>query len=309
MVQTVRGVTFGNQQVFPKESSEFLCNSYFLMQTDEHLAKLIEDGDSIVIKGNDSEDAVLCTANETFSIRRAETSNLMMTINREMEYLNEYEASPAFLGSNGLGSIENGNSIIHSTYTFLEVIKKKPDLFQIIHSLDVLKVETDWKSSTMDSDSLFKDLQASEFEIRQYLESINAVQVNGKWWLLDLQYFKHVLELVVLTDIEMDMQNQLEFSAIKIALADHNIPESVLLHCLSTHAFARKETGAFELCLQKVSKTIGHALLSQAVSVINNRIRRSSRASFWMNGRDNVQWRLMWTLGSSKDIIFWMETK
>jgi hypothetical protein len=76
-----------------------MCNSLFLMQTDEALAKLIESGELVFIKGRDGDDAVLCTSNTTYSVRRAETSNLMMTIGKQPQNLDGYESSPAFQGS------------------------------------------------------------------------------------------------------------------------------------------------------------------------------------------------------------------
>ena len=264
MVQTNVGILFSSHQVFPKESSEFVCNTYFLMQTEEALATLIEQ-DEVVIQGNDADEAVMCTPTETFSIRRAETSNLILTIDREPFQLQGYEPSPAFISS--LNSIpEIGQNIIHSTYTYLEAIKKKPDLCKIIHSLDTLTANTDIRNTkSLSTEELFNTFQASKFELLKYLESINAIELEGKWLVLDIQYMKQILNLIVLTDIELDMQNKIDFEDLKVSLVDHNISDNVILHLLTTHSKSSSSSKLFDLCTNKLCKSIGHAILAQSV--------------------------------------------
>ena len=263
------GITFSSAQVFPKEGSEFLCDSRLLMQTDESLARLIESGETVFITGRDGDNAVLCTADATYSIRRAETSNLMMTISQHAQTIDGYQASNAFQASTSELSPVLGNSVIHTTYTFLETVKMKPNFEQLIHTLKVWSgPESLERENTCTTAELLDCFQASEEEIRQYMVSINAIELLGRWWLLDLQYVKLVLNLVLLTDIELDLQNKINFPFMKEQLTEHEIPDQVLRHCLMVHSKSGKSNQHYELCMKKVSRTIGHAILAEIVSSV-----------------------------------------
>jgi hypothetical protein len=162
-----------------------------------------------------------------------------------------------------------GNTIFHTTYTFLEAVKKKPDLTKVINRLKVFSgfVSTDMNND-LTTPELLDTFQASELELRHYMASINAVELNGKWWLLDLQYLKTILNLILLTDIEMDLQNRIEYAGMKDHLREHLIPDEILLHCLTVHSKGTISGDVYEICIIKASRTVGHALLAQAVTKV-----------------------------------------
>ncbi|MEQ2181561.1 Sister chromatid cohesion protein DCC1, partial [Goodea atripinnis] len=53
---------------------------YCLMELDETLCKHIEAGESLVIRGDKEERAVLCSSNKTYDLKIADTSNLLLFV-------------------------------------------------------------------------------------------------------------------------------------------------------------------------------------------------------------------------------------
>ena len=129
-----------------------------------------------------------------------------------------------------------------------------------------VKNNTDNRNTkSLSTEELFNTFQASKFELLKYLESINAIELEGKWLVLDIQYMKQILNLIVLTDIELDMQNKIDFEDLKVSLVDHNISDNVILHLLTTHSKSSSSSKLFDLCTNKLCKSIGHAILAQSV--------------------------------------------
>eukprot|EP01031_Cornospumella_fuschlensis_P031016 gene31017-37487_t len=55
--------------------AESLQGTFNIIEVPADLAKLVENGESIELKGGDKDEAVLCTSSQTYSMKRAEISN------------------------------------------------------------------------------------------------------------------------------------------------------------------------------------------------------------------------------------------
>jgi hypothetical protein len=76
-----------------------------------------------------------------------------------------------------------------------------------------------------------------------------------------------ILELLVLTAQELDLSfDSIIYSVLVESVADYEIPESVLFHCLRYHSIKHEtmdDDHLFELSEVKFSRTIGHSILKQ----------------------------------------------
>ena len=95
----------------------------------------------LIILGNNSNQAILCSSKHTFALRKAETSNLLL-IGQERSYseleqqnINQDDLSIAFTSQNTLDSLTGMVEILHSGNHFVEAVKMTPSfkgLFQYL---------------------------------------------------------------------------------------------------------------------------------------------------------------------------------
>ena len=64
----------------------------------------------------------------------------------------------------------------------------------------------------------------------------------GYWRILDSEYALSVIELLLLSAMEQDQSiDQLSFCDMRDSLLDHDIPETVLLHCLRIYSVSHEK--------------------------------------------------------------------
>jgi len=183
----------------------------------------------IVFKGCDNEEAVLCSATNTYRVREVETTNLVMLV--EDPSLPDSAASQdngtgggdadpstSYMGRATQQALLDEGSRNHEPVTVtalvnahLELTRMKPKL----HTLDRLLKEThvirdvtseDGSESQIPAgvewETCVDTVQASPQEISQALQEIDAVRIRGKWMGISQEAFSVFVKIVLLTITE-----------------------------------------------------------------------------------------------------------
>ncbi|KAI0720887.1 sister chromatid cohesion protein Dcc1 [Fomitopsis betulina] len=168
--------------------------AFKLLELPPDLSKLIEErpGDfpSFCIKGNSEDDAVLCTANKTYTMRSVVLSNSMVV---------------ATVGQAD-GSIPSVVVVRDQLHEIIELVPSIPRL----HKLDTLLRGMEYDERSEDADELYADdpavsrkytyeearetLQASDIELDQGLKRRRVLIVNGELRPISPYYLNTILE-------------------------------------------------------------------------------------------------------------------
>ncbi|CAL8248456.1 unnamed protein product [Lota lota] len=176
-----------------------LSADYCLMELDDTLCKHIEAGESLVIRGDKDERAVLCSGDKTYDLKMADTSNLLLFVPdcKTPDQLSGSQDSPHLVQTRIWGFCSS----------YWELRKQRPRL----KKLKQLLMENPYEGPTLRGQEentgnlytmldLLERIQASEQEILAQLQTIHACQVDGYWRMLDFDYemklLGHVTQLV-----------------------------------------------------------------------------------------------------------------
>ncbi|CAB3372112.1 Hypothetical predicted protein [Cloeon dipterum] len=184
---------------FSEEEAAYTC-----LELNKELLETLESGQCLVIRGDKSENAVLCTINKTFELKDTETSNSLLIIksidnHSELKYLQDNEAE-------GRVELRIVDKLVHN---YLEPRLCRPHL-QIVRQLLNKQIfkgqENERNVNTYDLysfDKLLTTVQASEEELLKELKDLNAIEYNGFWRLLDFEYHFRVFSFIT-TFIEQE---------------------------------------------------------------------------------------------------------
>ncbi|XP_061110800.1 sister chromatid cohesion protein DCC1 [Conger conger] len=239
---------------------------YCLMELDEKLCKHIESGQSLVIRGDKDEHAVLCSEEETYDLKMADTSNLLLLI-------------PGCKTPDQLPGDQGRPHLIHSqisgfTNSYWELRRQRPKL----KKLKKLLMESPYEGSPLAEEEssaqkytledLLDRIQASKAEIVAQLGNIHACNIDGFWRILDFDYemklLGHVMQLV-------DSESW-SFSKVPLRTSQQELgplePEEMIEHCLN--CYGRRYTDeegeeCFALNEDKVCQATARMLLQNAV--------------------------------------------
>lgn len=164
-----------------------------LIELDEAKIQYLIDGNSLIIRGNDTDNAMCCTKNSTFSFKVAEISNPLL-VTSELKF-------PSNLEDTGeLKSNKVEISLMTSSYFVLE--KVKPKLQKLRNLLEMnfycgksMEENNDAEKYTITD--FLNIIQSSEEEIYNYLNYIEAYKIDGYWRLLDYKYYNELLDNIL----------------------------------------------------------------------------------------------------------------
>ncbi|XP_043544908.1 sister chromatid cohesion protein DCC1 isoform X1 [Chiloscyllium plagiosum] len=245
------------------------CSSedYCLMEVDETLCKHIESGQSLIIRGDMDEHAVLCSEDKTYDLKIADTSNMLLII-------------PDCKTPDQLGSESSSEHLIHCQIygfakSYWELKRTRPKL----KKLKKLLMENQYEGPSSEKErnstyskytkeDLMERIQASEQEIMQQLQQIHACRIEGYWRILEFEYeiklLSHVTQLV-------DSESW-SFSKIPLAICLQELeilePREMIEHCLN--CYGKRYTNEAEEVFyaineDEVCKSIALMLLRNAV--------------------------------------------
>lgn len=165
-----------------QESHEF--SNFVIFEVPENFA----NSEYLVLRGD--ENPVLCTKDQTCSIRQAETSNLMLLIQESSDpslssALKTNNQEPDILTSSAFKSQKINDpsgifEVVDSGSCYFEALLCKPNpeiLRELLCSMPLYNGKNDQTITTMDY--LLDNVPASETEIRGFLKTLNAVEING----------------------------------------------------------------------------------------------------------------------------------
>lgn len=210
-----------------------------LLEVDNTILKNVLEGQRLVIRGDKTDHAVLCTDDKTYDLKVAETSNTLLVL------------KDCFTKD---GMPEGDNEVHKKRVTgvmqsYLEVrplrprLKKLQGLMQENPFAGELYETTPEHSGKRYSTAMLLDIvQASEREILQELASMKACLINGCWRVLDFDYesqvMTHILSLV--------QENSWSYDEIPVeetlSTLENLEPRSLLEHCLKCYGEETKRT-------------------------------------------------------------------
>ncbi|PAA88231.1 hypothetical protein BOX15_Mlig007966g1, partial [Macrostomum lignano] len=254
-------------------ANELLDDQVMLLELDEALlAKLIKGEDRLEVKGSIDQEAVLCTSECTYEVREVETSNsLMLSTDTLMP-----PATASAEGLDGGGIQVRRSSIAAVKHSYAELRRLKPGPASLRCLLPqsasyrglVEEQEADAdaaaavaaESPTMEQ--LRTTAQMSDSELSRLLDSVNAIELDGRVRLLHEDLPQQVLSALMSAAVENDWTlAALPVEDACASLADLYDPR-VTRRVIQLHSVQSGVLGdCVELDSKLISRTFGHFLL------------------------------------------------
>uniref|UniRef100_A0A8C5MNC6 Sister chromatid cohesion protein DCC1 n=1 Tax=Leptobrachium leishanense TaxID=445787 RepID=A0A8C5MNC6_9ANUR len=244
----------------------FNSGDYCLMELDDALCKEIEAGGSLVIRGDKSDHAVLCSTSKTFDLKIADTSNLLLFI-------------PGCQTPDQLPADQQELNVVHHEIAgfsnhYWELRKCRPKLKKLKKLLTENPYEGpeneqkgDSVASLYTTEDLLNQVQSSNEELLQHLKVVHARNINGFWRLLDFDYEMKLLNYVTqLVDSE-----SWSFSRVPLKESLEELrplePEEMIEHCLNCYGekLCDGDVVYFALSEDKICRATAQMLLQNAV--------------------------------------------
>ncbi|KAL1417480.1 hypothetical protein MTO96_000579 [Rhipicephalus appendiculatus] len=175
-------------------------SSLRLMEVDKELLKTMREGERLVFRGEEDCPAVVCTGDRTFEVREADISNsllLVPTLRLSSEVVgNAPDSAPEVCPS----------QVLHTFHSYLELRQCFPRLKKLLELLRQSPyrgaelehlVDNDKASPKYTLGNILEIVQASEAEIRQAIEELPVVEIDGFYRLLDGEYYYRVQNFIV----------------------------------------------------------------------------------------------------------------
>ncbi|XP_032413679.1 sister chromatid cohesion protein DCC1 [Xiphophorus hellerii] len=233
---------------------------YCLMELDETLCKHIESGESLVIRGDKDERAVLCSSDKTYDLKIADTSNLLLLV-------------PGCRTPDQLTDNQDSTHVVHTQIwgfcnSYWELRKQRPKLKKLKKLLmenpyegPAIRGQEDNTENRYTMEDLLERIQASEEELKNHLETIHACRIDGYWRVLDFDYemklLGHVTQLV---DSESWSFNKVPLHTSLEELAPLE-PREMIEHCLNCYGKRYIESGEVFYALHEDRVCWGLALM------------------------------------------------
>uniref|UniRef100_A0A3P9NX61 Sister chromatid cohesion protein DCC1 n=1 Tax=Poecilia reticulata TaxID=8081 RepID=A0A3P9NX61_POERE len=246
LLSTVHCLSFGDN---------VSSSDYCLMELDETLCKLIEAGESLVIRGDKDERAVLCSSDKTYDLKIADTSNLLLLV-------------PGCRTPDQLSDDQDSIHIWGFCNSYWELRKQRPKLKKLKKLLmenpyegPAIRGQEENTENRYTMEDLLERIQASEEELKTHLETIHACQIDGYWRVLDFDYemklLGHVAQLV---DSESWSFNKVPLHTSLEELTPLE-PREMIEHCLNCYGKRYAESGEVFYALNEDSVCRGLALM------------------------------------------------
>uniref|UniRef100_A0A4W4FRA2 Sister chromatid cohesion protein DCC1 n=1 Tax=Electrophorus electricus TaxID=8005 RepID=A0A4W4FRA2_ELEEL len=214
--------------------SNVTSGDYCLMELDDTLCKHIEAGKSLIIRGDKDEHAVLCSEDETYDLKMADTSNLLLFV--------PGCKTPDLLPDSISNKYNLCCQIWGCSNSYWELRRQRPKLKKLKKLLSEspysgppygTQQEVPQQKYTMED--LLGRIQASREEIEAHLHKIHACEIDGHWRMLDFDYelklLGHVTQLV-------DSESW-SFSRVPLTVCLEELvplePREMIEHCLNCY--------------------------------------------------------------------------
>ncbi|KAM6457785.1 sister chromatid cohesion protein DCC1 [Liasis olivaceus] len=242
------------------------AGDYCLLQLEPELCGELEAGQSLVIRGEKDEHAVMCSKDKTYDMKIADTSNMLLFI-------------PCCETPEQLGADKSSSNILHAeiagfSNNFWELRRCRPKLKKLKKLLmenpyegpdsERERIATNPKYTTEDFLNL---VQASEEEIMHQLKVLKACQIQGYWRILDFDYEMKLLNHVT----QLIYTESWSFGKVPLSICVQELgplePKEMIEHILESYGEKYMDEGEtyFEMNEEKVCRAIAQMLLQNAV--------------------------------------------
>jgi len=250
-------------------------DEFVLLQLEKNCLNNIQEGQTLVIRGAPDDPIVLCSDNKTYDMKEVVVSNTMVLFEdciTSKENLQPYNEE--HLQDNTDSVPTNICTGIAKKFSYFELKLSNPRLIKI---KELLK-KCEFKGFDMDSKEVsvyanqctltnFLDIiPASEHEIMEFLQNINACLLNGYWRLLDFNYCVECMgELLQLIESESwDFKEiPIEDAVTKINDSGELVPPVILRHLFKLYGCEVVKNDLKYCCLdtEKVCRFFAEMLL------------------------------------------------
>jgi len=167
-----------------------------LVEVPKDVAEEVAAGGTMVMRGREEDNTVMCTHNRTFDVKGAETSNSMLLV-PELSL-------PADIAGTG-GTCLDGRQLQWRTvtgvsYNYLEISRCRPRVRRLRETLSNRTYTETTSREGGDGvrlSELLETIQASEEELRKGLSDVEGVEVAGMWYKLDTDYKMNILNYIL----------------------------------------------------------------------------------------------------------------
>ncbi|XP_022256751.1 sister chromatid cohesion protein DCC1-like isoform X2 [Limulus polyphemus] len=211
-------------------AQDFTREDLKLMEVTPDILNQILEGERVIIRGDKSDPAVLCTDTQTYDIKEAGTSNSLLLL-PSVVWPDEAETNDKDDGIT-IASQEVAG-IFHN---YLELHLCRPRVQKLRYLMEEnLYTGKEYEADNVDVKYTFEDLlnviQASPKELQTALRELQACCIDGFWRMLDFDYqfsvFNHIVNLV---DSNSWPSDGIPLQAVLDTLEDL-IPRKILEEC------------------------------------------------------------------------------
>lgn len=244
-------------QVLHFGSNQLDLTQLRLVEMEHALADGLSEGQILTFRGQEQDSLVLCTQDQTFDVKEAETSNSLLIMDR-LEFPNQSDSTKA-VQTRHVGQ----SSVLGVFHRYLELKPCQPRLKRLFDLLKRSPLSSSRDlSSGLTLNQLLENIQCSEGELTAALVEVPTVQCEGRWYFLEpdfrmklLMYFTNYVEMnswdwdnVVREDI-LEMLTTFEPRYLLEQIFDYYFDSPGL------------EPGAFKMNRDKVARFHGEYLL------------------------------------------------
>ncbi|RAL53976.1 hypothetical protein DM860_004447 [Cuscuta australis] len=217
-----------------------------LLELDE---KLVPDflHQSVTLRGQPDEDAVLCTESKTYALKFVGTSNSVCLIPPTDQSISE--DATTLLSSNDKTTVVS--SVLKVAPSCMELVEVAPrlDKLKMLLSKNPYSFDDEDKASEMDIseslytwDDLVESVQASDEELRSGLQALPAAEINGYWRILDGKYMDGLLNMLLHNSVlkNWSLDALVENDVLQVLEGD-GFPKKIARHCLEVYAVRDEE--------------------------------------------------------------------
>ncbi|KAH7965324.1 hypothetical protein HPB49_006069 [Dermacentor silvarum] len=174
-------------------------NTLRLLEVDKELLKTICEGERLVFRGEEDSPAVVCTGDRTFEVREADISNsllLVPTLRLSSEVVGNADSTPEACSC----------QVLQTFHSYLELRQCFPRLKKLLELLRQSPYKGAELEHIIDDNeatpkytlgNILERVQASEAEIRQAIEELPVVEIDGFYRLLDGEYYYRVQNFII----------------------------------------------------------------------------------------------------------------
>ena len=201
-----------------------------LIELPPEIVASFEAGESVVFRGRPNDSLVLCTNSKCYEVQQADTSNLILL-------------SPDVVTADRLSGLETKGDLVeagvigsfHETFEAKEFRPKYERVHFLLNKFPLKDTDQNPSGNVYTFCDLLKESQASEQELLAYLRIIQALEVDGNWYILEYPLRDSILNQV-LNLIEEKDWNWLGFPRLScLEILSSIFPTFALEHVLSLY--------------------------------------------------------------------------